>query len=107
VVPCNYIQDMKTAGIRDLKAHLSAYLHEVERGEVLLVTDRGRVVAEMRPPGAAERSASPAELRYRRLVESGLLRPAADPDALSAVRPPDLRLPAGTANDLLSAGREE
>ena len=37
---------MKTAGVRDLKTHLSGYLRDVARGDVVLVTDRGRVVAE-------------------------------------------------------------
>jgi antitoxin (DNA-binding transcriptional repressor) of toxin-antitoxin stability system len=99
---------MKTAGVRDLKTHLSAYLREVEHGQVLLVTDRGRVVAEMRPPGAAESVASPADLRYRQLVESGRLRPASDTeerDWLSSW--PDPCLPKGTANELLNAERGE
>jgi antitoxin (DNA-binding transcriptional repressor) of toxin-antitoxin stability system len=41
---------MKTAGIREFKAKLSQYLAEVRRGEVVLVTDRGEVVAEVRQP---------------------------------------------------------
>jgi antitoxin (DNA-binding transcriptional repressor) of toxin-antitoxin stability system len=44
---------MKTAGVRELKARLRAYLRDVEHGDVVLVTDRGRVVAELRRPGAA------------------------------------------------------
>ena len=39
---------MRAVGGRDLKANLSRYLREVERGEVVLVTDRGRVRAELR-----------------------------------------------------------
>ena len=42
---------MKTVGIRDLKNRLSEYLREVRRGESVLVTDRGEVVAELCPPG--------------------------------------------------------
>ncbi|MHC4236478.1 MAG: type II toxin-antitoxin system Phd/YefM family antitoxin, partial [Planctomycetota bacterium] len=44
---------MKAVGVRELKAHLSRYLREVQAGEVILVTDRGRVVAELRVPGPA------------------------------------------------------
>jgi antitoxin (DNA-binding transcriptional repressor) of toxin-antitoxin stability system len=33
-----------------LKAKLSAYLRAVDAGSTLLVTDRGRPVAELRPP---------------------------------------------------------
>jgi antitoxin (DNA-binding transcriptional repressor) of toxin-antitoxin stability system len=41
---------MKTVGVRDLKNRLSEYLREVRRGESVLVTDRGQVVAEFSPP---------------------------------------------------------
>jgi prevent-host-death family protein len=42
---------METVGIRELKNRLSAYVRKVEGGDVVLVTDRGRVVAELVPPG--------------------------------------------------------
>lgn len=42
---------METVGIRELKNRLSAYVRKVEAGGVVLVTDRGRVVAELVPPG--------------------------------------------------------
>jgi antitoxin (DNA-binding transcriptional repressor) of toxin-antitoxin stability system len=98
---------MKTAGVRDLKTHLSGYLRDVAHGDVVLVTDRGRVVAELRPPGAAERSASPADLRYRQLVARGLLRPAAAPGSIDWGSLPRLRLRGGTSQELLDAEREE
>jgi antitoxin (DNA-binding transcriptional repressor) of toxin-antitoxin stability system len=41
---------MKTVGVRELKNRLSEYLREVRRGESVLVTDRGQVVAEFSPP---------------------------------------------------------
>ena len=96
---------MKTAGVRDLKAHLSGYLRDVARGDVVLVTDRGRVVAELRPPGAADRDASPADLRYRRLVDRGLLRPAADPGSLDLGAGQKVRLTRGTSKQLLDVER--
>lgn len=34
-------------GIRGLKTHLSEYVHEVKRGEQIVITDRGRPVARM------------------------------------------------------------
>lgn len=98
---------MKTAGVRELKAHLSGYLREVAAGEVVLVTDRGRVVAELRPPGAEDRGASAAELRRRRLVERGALRLAADPEGRALADLPVLRLAPGTAKELLDAERAE
>lgn len=42
---------MKAVGLRDLKNRLSEYVRWVRAGEVVLVTDRGEVVAELRPPG--------------------------------------------------------
>ncbi len=42
---------MVTVGIRELKNRLSEYLRLVRAGEMVQVTDRGTVVAEIRPPG--------------------------------------------------------
>lgn len=41
---------MKAVAIEELETRLSACLREVRGGEVVLVTDRGRVVAEPRQP---------------------------------------------------------
>jgi prevent-host-death family protein len=100
-------EPMKTAGVRELKTHLSGYLRDVARGDVVLVTDRGRVVAVLRPPGTAERSASPEDLRYRRLVDRGLLRPAAAPGSIDWSAAPRVRLKRGTSQELLDAERGE
>jgi antitoxin (DNA-binding transcriptional repressor) of toxin-antitoxin stability system len=43
---------MKAVGVRELKNRLSEYLRAVKRGERILVTDRGQVVAELRQPSA-------------------------------------------------------
>jgi len=67
---------MKTIGIRALKAHLSGILRDVARGDVYLVTDRGRVVAELRSPDAAALSATPEQLALARLAARGQLRVA-------------------------------
>ena len=42
---------MKSVGLRELKNRLSEYVREVRSGEVVLVTDRGQVVAQLLPPG--------------------------------------------------------
>jgi prevent-host-death family protein len=54
--------------IRDLKNGLSGYVRRVRRGERIIVTDRGRAVAEVRPIGRER--LSPAE-RLARLEEAG------------------------------------
>jgi antitoxin (DNA-binding transcriptional repressor) of toxin-antitoxin stability system len=41
---------MKEVGIRELKNRLSEYIRQVREGEVIMVTDRGEVVAELRSP---------------------------------------------------------
>ena len=98
---------MKTAGVRELKAHLSGYLRDVARGDVVLVTDRGRVVAELRAPGSAAGSSSPAEQRVQRLVDRGILRPAAAPGSMDWGAAPVVRLRRGKSQALLDAERGE
>ena len=44
----------ETVGIRKLKAHLSGYVGRARDGETMLVTDRGKVVARLVPPSAAD-----------------------------------------------------
>lgn len=63
---------MKTVGVRDLKNKLSEYLRRVRLGEIVLVTDRGEVVAELLPPGQGHGDPSvPAGLQL--LAKRGLL----------------------------------
>ena len=40
---------VKSVGIKQLKSRLSEYLRLVRSGEIVLVTDRDEVVAELRP----------------------------------------------------------
>ena len=105
VVSRDYIPTMKAVGIRELKARLSHYLGDVQGGEVVLVTDRGRVVAEVRPPGRDTVSPESAtERALRRLSEEGglLIGEPHDPGAYAAS---PLRMPEGTAALLLAEER--
>lgn len=63
----------KVAGVRDLKAKLSEYLREVKHGETVLVTDRGRVVAQLVPPGEVAEPSSPDDRVRRQLMAEGLV----------------------------------
>ena len=65
---------MKAVAVRELKNRLSAYLREVSQGEVVLVTDRGRVVAELRRP-TSEALLSPTDRALARLEAGGMLTP--------------------------------
>lgn len=50
VATSSYFENMKVVGVKELKNKLSEYLRLVKSGEVVLVTDRGDVVAELRAP---------------------------------------------------------
>ena len=64
----------RTVGLRELKNRLSEYVRMVRAGERLEVTDRGQVVAELLPPGAAadgDQHPGLAALKRRGLVRPG------------------------------------
>jgi len=78
----------QTVGIAELRQNLSRYLHRVEQGERLLVTDRNRPVAELGPAPSTGETLDRliAAGRVARPVRSGLPAPLqmdGDPDALS------------------------
>ncbi|HET7273640.1 MAG TPA: type II toxin-antitoxin system prevent-host-death family antitoxin [Longimicrobiaceae bacterium] len=96
---------MRTIGVKDLKAQLSAYLRAVRAGETILVTHRSEVVAELRPPRKPSRD-SPEE-RLRQLAERGEVTRARRPKGEWEWKVEGLGLEAGTAAALLNELREE
>lgn len=92
---------MKAVAVKELKNRLSSYLRDVKNGEVVLVTDRGQVVAELRQPsrGAA---LSAHDQALERLCAEGILVAGLPQDA-RAYRPSPLHR-AVDSGDLL---REE
>lgn len=97
---------MKAVGVRELKAGLSRYLREVQSGEVILVTDRGRVVAELRAPGSMIVTESDVDRALRTFAMTGLLR-VGEPHDPEAYQVSPVRAPSGTARELLEQDREE
>ena len=95
---------MKAVAVKELKNRLSAYLREVKNGEVVLVTDRGVVVAELRQPstGAALGAHDQA---LERLAAEGILVPGLPQDP-RAYRASPLARPI-RSGDLLDAERGE
>jgi prevent-host-death family protein len=94
-----------TVGIRELKSRLSAYVRRARRGEVIRVTDRGEVVAELRP--ATPVPDTPAELAgLHELAKRGLLRLGKSNKGTRYPRSP-VRLPEGTAQATVDAERED
>jgi antitoxin (DNA-binding transcriptional repressor) of toxin-antitoxin stability system len=94
---------MKAVGIRELKDRLSRYLDEVRHGEVLLVTDRGRVVAEIRQPGA-EATLSLFDRRLANAVSEGAVSSALPKDA-TLYRKPSFSIDARRIDEALDAVR--
>ena len=96
---------MRVLGIRELKAHLSRVLRDVQNGDVVLVTDRGRVVAELRRPDASRWAESPHERALARLAAGGQLRVAERP--VGPYRRSPVKSRGGLARQLLDEDRGE
>lgn len=97
---------MRAIGVRELKAHLSRILREVQAGESVLVTDRGRVIAELRQPGVYKWTDSPTVRALRELAEEGSLS-LGEPSQGDAYPPSPVTSPEGTARTLLDEERGE
>lgn len=92
---------MTQIGVRELKNRLSEYLRLVRAGERVQITDRGKVVAELRPPPmpGGDAAAGLAALEQR-----GLIRPPEKPGRMRYRRMPRVA-PAGTAQRVLDEER--
>lgn len=95
---------MKTAGVRELKIRLSAYLRMVEQGERVAVTHRGRIVAELGLPAPAAEEAAQADLRRRARAGTARLGAPNNPDIYPL---PSRRLSSRVVQDLLDDVRRE
>ena len=71
---------MRSVGLKVLKNRLSEYVRMAARGEVILVTDRDQVVAEIAPPTPG-RSLGVADALLADGVRNGWVRPPALPNA--------------------------
>jgi prevent-host-death family protein len=90
---------MRHIGIRELRQQASRYLRDVQRGETIEVTDRGRPVARLVP--------IPHEDGVEQLTASGRLTPSrGDVLELPPLRPkPGAALPSETLAELRSDER--
>ena len=91
---------VKSANIRALKDRLSAFLRDVERGDVILVTDRGRVVAEIRRPTVEPPATGTATDKLRRLATEGVVKLGL-PNRVDVYRKPAVHLPDKVVDDAL------
>jgi len=60
---------MKSVGIRELKNQLSKYLKLVKDGEVIIVTDRNEIIAEIKQPVMSESNVNTNIMRYLNVQE--------------------------------------
>ncbi|HET7484555.1 MAG TPA: type II toxin-antitoxin system prevent-host-death family antitoxin [Solirubrobacterales bacterium] len=90
---------MREIGVQELKANLSSVLHDVEGGERVTITRRGRPVAEL-APAMPEQSET-----MKKLIDEGRVTPASRPPSEA---PPATPIDTGTsASELILAEREE
>jgi prevent-host-death family protein len=80
-------------GVRELRNHLSRYLHRVRDGDEVVVTDRGRAIARVVPVGS--------ERVLDRLIAEGIVTPARQPKR-QAAKPIRTK---GTVSDLVGDQR--
>jgi prevent-host-death family protein len=97
---------MKKATITEAKNQLSALIDRVQRGETIVITDRGRPVARL--VSALTGPEDEPEGRLARLERQGGLRLAIapPPKALIMKKLPKLRKPSGVLDALLNERRE-
>ena len=95
--------DLKTVGIKELKNNLSAYLREVRRGTRVLVSDRNRVIAELREPRPGYAVDDPLDPQFVEWIDAGTVAPPTARKAKLPVSP--VRLEEGTAARLLDESR--
>jgi prevent-host-death family protein len=95
---------MQVVGVRELKARLSHYLRLVKTGDVVLVTEHGRVIAALSPPTATE---LPRELAgLQALVARGIAVPGR-PKGKGSYPRTGLESPEGTAQRLIDEVRDD
>jgi prevent-host-death family protein len=88
-------------GIRELRQHASVYVDLAEKGYVVDITNRGRLVARLVPAAEPE---SPLE----RLIAAGILLPAEEPGNLLDIEPAPPAPPGQpTASEILQEMRED
>ena len=96
VATSSYIVAMNEVGIKTLKNRLSEYVRAVSAGQTVLVTDRGRVVAELIAPRVRD-DASEEDQRLGELMRQGVMSP---PKAVPGSRLPTHR-PLATLEEVL------
>lgn len=99
------MKPIKTVGVKELKNNLSAYLRMIQAGYSVLITDRNKVVAELREPMAVGGLIPPNPLLALWIQEGKVKAPIRKK---GIVYPPSpIKSKAGTASKLIEEEREE
>jgi prevent-host-death family protein len=70
---------MRKVGSREFKNRLGRYLQAVRRGQTLIITDRGKAVAQLAPAAETDPGAGVVEERLKELEAQGLIHLAKKP----------------------------
>ena len=97
---------IRSVNIRALKDGLSAYLRDVRRGDIVLVTDRGQVIAELRQPTHHTLGMGTPAARLAQLAEGGKVRLGL-PNSPGAYGESRLRLSSHSVREALDGARGE
>ncbi|GIU98767.1 MAG: hypothetical protein KatS3mg014_0383 [Actinomycetota bacterium] len=92
---------MRTVGLKVLKNKLAEYVRLAAAGEVILISDRDRVVAELVPP-APHRAPRVPDAMLAEAVREGLVTPA-----ILAPGPPPPTAPVAPLEEILAELEED
>jgi len=98
---------MKSVGLKQLKARLSEYVRLARAGELILVSDRDEVVAELGPVRHPPPPADSIEARLDRLAREGKLMRAANSKRGWSWSPRGLGLPGDRVSGILDDLRQD
>ncbi len=101
----DYHEAVKAIGVKELKARLSEYVRLARAGETVLITDRGEVVAELRPPHRQRPGRESLDDALQALADAGEITRPSLPKGNWTWKVKGLGLPEGTARSLLDEVR--
>jgi antitoxin (DNA-binding transcriptional repressor) of toxin-antitoxin stability system len=98
---------MKVVGIKLLKARLSEYVRLARAGEIILVSDRDQVVAELGPPRYQASEPDSLEAILDRLADRGSVTRSSRPSPALEAAPLGLGLSPDRVRRLIDELRED
>lgn len=90
-----------TVGVRDLKANFSKYLTKAQKGQTIVITSHGQVIAQLTPRKEKE----DIQARMQALVDAGIILWSGK--KLSPVKPVTLTRKDVLASDIITEMRNE